>query len=70
MATSVAVLTILDVVKVNVVLTPLEETLGATPTQTSLVVAGENAGSKLAKANSLGVPVIGEAEFIELLKGL
>lgn len=39
-ATSVAVLTILDVVKVNVVLTPLEETLGATPTQTSLVVAG------------------------------
>lgn len=40
MATSVAVLTILDVVKVNVVLTPLEETLGATPTQTSLVVAG------------------------------
>jgi MFS family permease len=39
-AASVAVLTILDVVKVNVVLTPLEETLGATPTQTSLVVAG------------------------------
>ncbi len=37
---SVAVLTILDVVKVNVVLTPLEETLKATPTQTSLVVAG------------------------------
>ena len=37
---SVAVLTILDVVKVNVVLTPLEETLGATPTQTGLVVAG------------------------------
>lgn len=40
MAASVAVLTVLDVVKVNVVLTPLEETLGATPTQTSLVVAG------------------------------
>jgi len=37
---SVAVLTILDVVKVNVVLTPLEETLQATPTQTGLVVAG------------------------------
>lgn len=37
---SVAVLTILDVVKVNVVLTPLEETLNATPTQTGLVVAG------------------------------
>ena len=39
-AASVAVLTILDVVKVNVVLTPLEETLNATPTQTGLVVAG------------------------------
>lgn len=39
-AAAVAVLTILDVVKVNVVLTPLEETLQATPTQTSLVVAG------------------------------
>ena len=36
--------------------------------KTSLVVAGESAGSKLAKANSLGVPVIGEAEFLELLK--
>lgn len=40
MTASVAVLTILDIVKVNVVLTPLEETLGATPTQTGLVVAG------------------------------
>src|SRR5699024_5536995 len=39
-AASVAVLTILDVVKVNVVLTPLEEPLNATPTQTGLVVAG------------------------------
>ena len=36
--------------------------------KTSLVVAGESAGSKLAKANSLGVPVIGETEFLELLK--
>ena len=39
-AASVAVLTILDIVKVNVVLTPLEETLDASPTQTGLVVAG------------------------------
>lgn len=40
MTAAVAVLTILDVVKVNVVLTPIEETLHATPTQTGLVVAG------------------------------
>src|SRR5699024_8592311 len=39
-AASVAVLTILDLVKVNVVLTPLEQTLNATPTQTGLVVVG------------------------------
>ena len=35
--------------------------------KTSLVVAGESAGSKLEKANKLGVKVIGEAEFRELL---
>ena len=31
--------------------------------KTSYVLAGEEAGSKLAKANELGVAVIGEAQF-------
>ncbi len=35
--------------------------------KTSFVVAGENPGSKLAKAQSLGVPVITEAEFLKKL---
>jgi DNA ligase (NAD+) len=36
---------------------------------TDYLVAGEKAGSKLAKAEQLGVPVITEAEFEKLLKG-
>ena len=35
--------------------------------KTSLVVAGENAGGKLTKAQQLGVRVINEAEFLQML---
>jgi len=35
--------------------------------KTSLVVAGSEAGSKLDKANSLGVRVIDEDEFLSMI---
>jgi DNA ligase (NAD+) len=36
---------------------------------TTLVVAGEKAGSKVSEARKLGIRVIGEAEFMELIGG-
>ncbi|MCR5743527.1 MAG: NAD-dependent DNA ligase LigA [Lachnospiraceae bacterium] len=41
---------------------------GSVSKKTSLVVAGEAAGSKLTKANELGIRVIDEAELLKMLK--
>jgi DNA ligase (NAD+) len=42
---------------------------GSVSKKTSYVVAGESAGSKLANAERLGVPVLDEAGLVELLNG-
>lgn len=41
---------------------------GSISAKTSLLIAGEAAGSKLAKAQSLGVAVIDEREFLEMIR--
>lgn len=42
---------------------------GSVSKNTTFLVAGERAGSKLAKAQSLGVPVLTETEFMQVLDG-
>ena len=43
---------------------------GSVSKQTSYVVAGESAGSKLTRAQELKVPVLTEDEFIDMVEGL
>lgn len=41
---------------------------GSVSKKTSYVLAGKEAGSKLTKAQTLGVPILSESDFEELLK--
>jgi DNA ligase (NAD+) len=45
------------------------KTTGTVSKKTDYLLAGEKAGSKLAKAKSLEIPILNEAEFLDMCGG-
>ena len=46
----------------------MAERQAALSKKTSLVLAGDDAGSKLTKAQALGIKIISEEEFLSIIK--